>query len=87
MNQYIPYGGFKWIDPEIFSFDNVGADSVTGHILEIDLNYPLELHEKNNEYTYCCKHTIMENDKLSSNAKYCRKNGFVVGNINKLVFS
>ena len=43
MNQYLPYGGFKWIDPESFSFDNVRADSETGHILEVDLNYPKEL--------------------------------------------
>ena len=37
MNQYLPYGGFKWIDPEGFSFDDVRADSETGHILEVDL--------------------------------------------------
>ena len=50
MNQYLPYGGFKWIAPESFSFDNVRADSETGHILEVDLNYPKELHGTNNEY-------------------------------------
>ena len=86
MNQYLPYGGFKWIDPESFSFDNVRADSETGHILEVDLNYPKELHGTNNEYPYCCEHTIIENDMLSPYAKYiAEKHELVGGKNSKLV--
>ena len=86
MNQYLPYGGFKWIDPESFSFDNVRADSETGHILEVDLNYPKELHGTNNEYPYCCEHTIIENDMLSPYAEYiAEKHELVGGKNSKLV--
>ena len=80
MNQYLPYGGFKWIDPEGFSFDDVRADSETGHILEVDLNYPKELHDFHNEYPYCCEHTLVENDMLSPYATYiAEKHGLVGG--------
>ena len=88
MNQYLPYGGFKWIDPESFSFDNVRAYSETGHILEVDLVYPKEYHETNNEYPYCCEHTIMENDMLSPYAKcITEKHGLVGGRNSNLVSS
>ena len=88
MNQYLPYGGFKWIDPEGFSFDDVRADSETGHILEVDLNYPKELHDFHNEYPYCCEHTLVENDMLSPYATYiAEKHGLVGGKNSKLISS
>ena len=88
MNQYLPYGGFKWIDPEGFSFDNVRADSETGHILEVDLIYPKELHDFHNEYPYCCEHTLVENDMLSPYATYiAEKHGLVGGKNSKLISS
>ena len=59
MIQYLPYGGFKWIDPGSFNLDNVKADSDIGHILEVDLSYPKELHDAHNEYPYCCEHTTL----------------------------
>ena len=80
MNQYSPNVGFKWIYPEGLSFDNVRADSETGHILEVDLNYPKELHDFHNEYPYCCEHTIVENNMLSPYATYiAEKHGLVGG--------
>ena len=88
MNQYLPYGGYKWIDPEGFSFDNVRADSETVHISEVDLNYPKELHDFHNEYPYCCEHTIVENDMLSPYATYiAEKHGLFGGKSSKLVSS
>ena len=88
MNQFLPYGGFKWIDPEGFSFDDVRADSETGHILEVDLNYPKEFHNFHNEYPYCCEHTLVENDMLSPYAtNIAEKHGLVGGKNNKLISS
>ena len=87
MNQYLPYGGFKWIDPESFSFDNVRADSETGHILEVDLIYPKELHDTNNEYPYCCEHTVVENEMLSPYAKYIAEKHVLVGGKNRKLIS
>ena len=36
MIQYLPNGGIKWIDPELFHLNNVSAESETGHISEVD---------------------------------------------------
>ena len=45
MIQYLPYGGFKWIDPQGFNLSDVRGDTEVGHILEVDLSYPKELHD------------------------------------------
>ena len=42
MIQYLPYGGFKWIDSESSSLDTLRADSDMGHPVEVDLTYPQE---------------------------------------------
>ena len=46
MIQYLPYGGFKWIDPASFNLDNVRGDSEKGHILEVDLIYPKKITQR-----------------------------------------
>ena len=70
MIQYLPYGGFKWIDPGSFTISNVRHDSKKGHISEVDLSYPKELHDAHNEYPYCCEHKLLEDDMLSSYSKF-----------------
>ena len=40
MSQYLPYGGFKWLNKkEIYKFDVhlIGESSLIGYILEVDL--------------------------------------------------
>ena len=74
MIKYLPYGGFKWIDTESFSLDNVRADSDIGHILEVDLTYLKELHDFHNEYPYCCEHTTLTDEVLSPMLNTSRKN-------------
>ena len=42
MSQYLPYGGFKWLNQkEIDKFDvnPIDCSSIDGYILEVDLNY------------------------------------------------
>ena len=60
MNQYLPYGGFRWVNPDEFILENVKPDSDIGHILEVDLTYPKELHDFHNEYPYCCEHKTLK---------------------------
>ena len=53
MSQYLPYGGFKWLNQkEInkFSLNSIGENSSDGYILEVYLGYPDELHELRNDY-------------------------------------
>ena len=88
MIQHLPYGGFKWIDPEMFDLNNVRADSETGHILEVDLLYPKEIHEANNDYPFCCEHKIVEDDMLSPYAKFIAdKHELTSGKSIKLIVS
>ena len=56
MSQYLPYGGFKWLNQkEIAKFDvnsiecnSIEQNSSIGYILEVDLEYSDELHELHN---------------------------------------
>ena len=53
MSQYLPTGNFKWMtDKEISKIDlgKYKADGKKGLILEVDLEYPQELHGIHNDY-------------------------------------
>ena len=49
MSDYLPYGGFTWIK-SVYNFDvnSISEKSPTGYILEVDLEYPGELHVLHN---------------------------------------
>ena len=49
----LPYSGFKWLNRgEIDNFDvsSISENSSDGYILEVDLEYPDQLHELHNDY-------------------------------------
>ena len=48
MSKSLPTGGFKWLDLEKFHLDNYENDSLRGCVVEVDLEYPKELHELHN---------------------------------------
>ena len=53
MSQYLPYSGFKWLNQkEIsdFCLSSISENSSVGYILEVDLEYPSELHEFHKDY-------------------------------------
>ena len=53
MSQYLPYSGFKWLNQkEIYRFNvnSIEENSSIGYILEVDLEYPSELHDLHNDY-------------------------------------
>ena len=51
MSNYLPYGGFKW-SKNVGGFDvnSVSLKSPIGSILEVDIEYPDELHVLHNDY-------------------------------------
>ncbi|XP_043478219.1 uncharacterized protein LOC122508763 [Leptopilina heterotoma] len=54
MIQSLPYGGFEWIENFDNSFDfNVSDDEAIGYILEVDLDYPDDLHDKHSDFPFC----------------------------------
>ena len=51
MSRYLLYGGFKWLkDVDNFDVNSVSENSSVGYILEVDLEYPDELHVLHNDY-------------------------------------
>ena len=89
MSQPLPYGHFKWLDfkdPEEINLDNYHENSNKGIILEVDLEYPEELHDLHNDYPCAPEKIIVTNDMLSP---YCRETknllGNISGNVSKLI--
>ena len=55
MSQYLPVGEYKW-NTESWNEDKVlrlNDDQDVGYILEVDIEYPKELHDKHNNYPLC----------------------------------
>ena len=51
MSQKLPTGDFRWIpSPEYIYLDSYDENSAKGLILEVDLEYPPELHRLHNDY-------------------------------------
>ena len=50
MSKFLPASGFKWIDPKEFDLNTYTSNSLKGCVLEVDLEYPKELHELQNDY-------------------------------------
>ena len=50
MSQKLPYKDFKWINPSEINVETVDTDGDKGYIVEVDLEYPEELHDLHNDY-------------------------------------
>ena len=79
MSQYLPTGNFRWMtDKEINKIDlgKYKADGKKGLILEVDLEYPQELHNLHNDYPVAPEKIKVSNGMLCylSTAKKLPKN-------------
>ena len=89
MGQPLPYSGFKWLNQkEIDRFDVNSNDenSSIGYTLEVDLEYPSELHDLYNDHPLAPEKLKISQNMLSS---YCfsigHEYGIKIGGVNKLV--
>ena len=48
MSEKMPYEGFKWV--EDIPLEKMLSDGDLGYVLEVDLDYPVELHDLHNDY-------------------------------------
>ena len=74
MSQYLPTGGFRWMtEKQISKLDlaKVNENSKKGLILEVDLEYPKELHNLHNDYPLAAERVCVNKEMLS---EYCKKN-------------
>ena len=89
MSQYLPTGGFKWLKQkqiDKFNLFKINKDSKKGYILEVDLEYPNELHDLHNDYPLAAEKITVEKNMLSN---YCKnisdKYGISTGLVSKLI--
>ena len=72
MSGYFPYGGFKQLKKVAnFDINSISKKRLIGYILEVDLEYPDELHGLHNDYPLAPEKLGIPHDMLSD---YCRKN-------------
>ena len=68
MSQPLPAGGLHFLsDDEVDKFDlqNIAHDSKDGYILEVDLEYPSNIHDRHNSYPLAPDHVLIEDEQLS----------------------
>ena len=63
MSQLLPTKRFKWIDP--IDVLELPDDNPLGYILEVDLEYPQELHDRHNGYPLAAEYLQIRDDILS----------------------
>ena len=66
MSQSLPTGHFKWLDNEDFDFNAIANDAENGAILEVDIEYPKELHNQHSDYPLAPENIIIQNEMLSN---------------------
>ena len=89
MSQVLPTGGFKWLSPKQIEKINLGKyteNSKKGMILEVDLEYPTELHNSHNDYCVAAEKLCVTKNMLSP---YCKqileKFNITIGQVKKLI--
>ena len=86
MIQYLPTGGFKWLTEEEVDLSKYNDESEKGLILEVDLEYPEELHDLHNDYPLAAEKIKVTEDMLSPYCqKIAEKFGVKVGMVKKLM--
>ena len=84
-SQSLPTDGFKWKEPENVDFSCYHKDSNKGLLLEVDLDYPEELHDTHNNYPLAPEKRTNK-EELSA---YCKRIGKMYnissGKVSKLV--
>ncbi|XP_076384444.1 uncharacterized protein LOC143263060 [Megalopta genalis] len=58
-NEPLPHRGFQWVDDTSnFNIDSVPIGSPVGYILEVDLEYPQEIHDAHADLPFCPIHEV-----------------------------
>ena len=87
MSKYLVYGEFEWLkNVDGFDVNSISENSSIGYFLEVDLEYPDELHKLHNDYPLAPEKLAVSSDMLSG---YCRKivdkYQIKVGDVKKLI--
>ncbi|XP_026819648.1 uncharacterized protein LOC113558395 [Rhopalosiphum maidis] len=64
MSEYIPYGGFEWIEPTLDGLENLNDTSDIGRMYEVDIEYPQRLHDDHNDLPFLPNSGIPRGSKI-----------------------
>ena len=65
MSVYLPYSEFEWLkNADKLDVNSINKKSEIGYILEVDLEYPDELHELHNDYPLAQEKVAVTSDIL-----------------------
>ena len=60
MSEYLPYGEFEWLENvDGFDVNSINEKSEIVYFIEVDLEYPDELHELHNDYLFLQKNLLL----------------------------
>ena len=87
LSSYLPYGRCKWLkNVDGFDVNSVNEKDPIGYFIEVDLEYPDELHELHIDYPLAPEKLPISSDMLS---KYCKEIAdeydIKVGDVKKLI--
>ena len=89
VSQCLPYSGFKWLNQkEIsdFCLNSIEKNSSIGYILEVELEYPDDLHELHNDYPLAPEKFEVSQNMLSNfRFNIANEYGITIGGVSKLV--
>lgn len=98
MSKYMPYGGFKWVEPTLDGLHELTNTSATGRVYEVNIVYPSTLHNSHNSLPFLPDNSIPTGSKVQklmatfepkmnyivhySNLQQAIANGLVVQKVN-----
>ncbi|XP_041351034.1 uncharacterized protein LOC121370009 [Gigantopelta aegis] len=87
MSQYLPERDFEWVkDLDSLDIMTVTENSNTGYILEVDLEYPTELHDCHSDYPLAPESMLVTDAMLSPHSQQLRDKLCLTGRpVRKLV--
>ena len=65
MSKFFPTSWFKWINAKEFDSNKHTSNSSKGCVLEVDLEYPIELRELHNDYSLDLSKIEIKREMLS----------------------
>ena len=87
MSEYLPYGGFKWLkNVDGFDVNSISEKNPVGYFVEVDVEYPVELHELHSDYPLAPEELAVSSSMLSKHCKeVADKYEIKVGDVKKLI--
>jgi len=79
MSQYMPYGGFNWVEPTLNGLNDLDDTSPIGRVYEVDVSYPRHLHDKHNDLPFLPQNSVPRGSKVRKlMATFEKKENYII---------